>query len=136
MLNRTQLKKLAKLRLKEAKALYEKKLYDGSLYLAGYVVELSLKSRICKVLHLDQYPDESFFKTHKHDRLKLLGGLREELATKLESKNFRANWSIVTEWSPDFRYNRSGTTEEQAGAMLQALEDPKDGVFTWLRMLW
>ena len=50
MPTRQELKKLAKIRLLEAKALFDKGLYDGACYLAGYVVALALKARICKVL--------------------------------------------------------------------------------------
>lgn len=41
-----ELKKLAKTRLIEAKALLDNELYDGARYLAGYVIELALKARV------------------------------------------------------------------------------------------
>jgi len=57
MPTKIELKKLARTRLKEAKVLYQNGLYDGACYLAGYVIELALKARICKVLDLDDYPE-------------------------------------------------------------------------------
>jgi hypothetical protein len=53
---RKQLQDLAKLRLREAEALYVAGFYDGSVYLAGYAVELGLKARICRLLHVADYP--------------------------------------------------------------------------------
>ena len=49
-LSRNDLKKISKTRLKEAKTLCDNKLYDGAMYLYGYVIETALKARICKVL--------------------------------------------------------------------------------------
>ena len=81
MPTRRDLQKLAKLRLREAEHLERKGLYDGCVYLCGYVVEFALKARICRVLGLSSYPDEKevgrVFKTHNFDVLKLLAGLEE-----------------------------------------------------------
>jgi len=55
---RQQLQQLARLRLREAEALYGARLYDGCVYLAGYAVELALKARICRLLGLSEYPLE------------------------------------------------------------------------------
>ena len=43
----TEFKNLTQMRLKEANALCDKKLYDGSCYLAGYCIELALKMEYC-----------------------------------------------------------------------------------------
>jgi len=81
MPTRTELKELANLRLKESKALYDRKLYDGACYLAIYVVELALKARICRLLELD-YPDTgklgTVYKTHNCDHLLKLSGLQKK----------------------------------------------------------
>ncbi len=47
MINPQEIEKLAWQRLEEAKILYENKMFDGAFYLAGYSVELMLKSKIC-----------------------------------------------------------------------------------------
>ena len=80
-LSRNDLKKLAKLRLKEAEHLYRKGLFDGCLYLCGYAIEFALKARICRALKLREYPVEQYFKTHDRNRLRL-GGLQSEWLTK------------------------------------------------------
>jgi len=53
---------LAALRLCEAEALFAAGLYDGSAYLCGYVVELALKARICRLLDVNKYPDSGKFR--------------------------------------------------------------------------
>jgi len=70
MPTRNELKQLAKTRLQEAKTLFDKGLYDGACYLAGYVIELALKARICKILDLTEYLQSGeisrAFKIHKY----------------------------------------------------------------------
>src|SRR5260370_34116417 len=93
-LPRKQLQELARLRLREAEALYNARLYDGSVYLAGYAVELALKARICRVLVLKEYPLElgQAFKVHNLEQLKVLAGLTIQIdATK--NKDLFDNWS-------------------------------------------
>lgn len=102
-----ELKALAATRLLEAKTLFNKRLYDGACYLAGYVVELALKARICKALDLTYYPKSGeisrVFKTPKFDDLLKLSGLERKF-NKANSSLLR-NWSLLTEWSEEFRYN-------------------------------
>ena len=57
MANHRELKEIAKSRLKAARMLIDKNDYDGAFYLMGHVVELSLKSAICKRLNFPTYPD-------------------------------------------------------------------------------
>jgi len=142
MPTRQELKKLAKIRLLEAKALFDKGLYDGACYLAGYVVEMALKARICRILDMAAYPESGeisrLFKTHKYDDLVKLSGLERkfEEAKKLNSELF-TNWSLVTEWSEEFRYRPVGTNSKiRAQQIINALENPKDGIFTWIKKRW
>jgi len=136
-----ELKKLAKTRLVESKALFDKGLYDGACYLAGYVIELALKARICKILDI-HYPESGeisrSFKTHKYDELIKLSGLERKFdeAKKLNSALF-TNWSLVTGWSEEFRYRPIGTnTQIRAQQFINALENQKDGIFTWIKKRW
>jgi len=136
-------KNLAETRLEEAKVLLEEEYYDGACYLSGYVIEFALKARICKVLNLKDYPDSGSisrsFKTHDFDDLVKLAGLKQELENKLDQKpkDFFTYWSLLTDWSVDFRYDPVGTNERQrAEEIIEALEDPDEGVFTWLKSKW
>src|SRR4051794_28325893 len=84
MATRNQLKHLASLRRQEAQVLYDAKLYDGCRYLSGYVLELALKARICRVLDFDEYPDvgelRRLYATHDLDQLLKLPGLSRKRA--------------------------------------------------------
>lgn len=84
MATRQELKDLAQLRLREAEALFAAGLYDGCVYMRGYVVELALKACICATLGIAEYPDRrAHFRTHDFDELRLLAGLEQEMSRKL-----------------------------------------------------
>jgi hypothetical protein len=144
VLTRNDLKKLARLRLKEAEHLYKRGLYDGCVYLSGYAVEFALKARVCRFLRLATCPDESerdkqykqFFWTHNFDRLKLLAGLRDEIAVT-KNKDLYDNWSKVTEWNAGLRYSPRGTCDnKRAEEMLASIRGRPNGVLTWLTKRW
>jgi hypothetical protein len=139
MATRSDMKRLARLRLREAEALFDAKLYDGCVYLTGYVLELALKARVCKVLGVAEYPagsdERSFFHTHNFDRLRLLGGLRFDLATV--HPDLMTNWAIVAQWKPEWRYDPLGTQDQNsARGALNALRDVPYGVLTWISKRW
>jgi len=111
MIDQAELRKIAEERLKDADTLLEAGRYDGAIYLGGYVVELSLKSRICSVLKWKGFPQtrgefHNFlsFKTHDLDVLLSLSGAEDEIKTK-----YLAEWSAVATWDPEARYNPIGT---------------------------
>jgi HEPN domain-containing protein len=110
-LTRQRLQSLARLRLREAEALYKAKLYDGCVYLAGYAIELALKARICTLLKLSEYPETGELgkacKLHKLDQLKVLAGLSQEIDSTRNPGLF-ANWSVATKWNPEQRYEAPG----------------------------
>lgn len=137
-----QLKELAKTRLKEVELLNRHGFYEGAYYLSGYIVEYSLKAKICKLLNLDQYPESGpiskTYKTHKLGDLVILAGIEKELdEEKSNNLEFFTNWSLVTKWSEQFRYEPIGTNNSQAiEEIISALSDPKDGVLTWIKKRW
>jgi HEPN domain-containing protein len=123
ILTRDDLKKLARLRLKEAEQLYRRGLYDGCVYLCGYVIECALKARICRFLGLTTYPTEGdhgrIFKTHNFGILKLLAGLEREI-TITKNKVLFENWPAATKWEPDQRYVRAGSSDRKRAAEILA----------------
>jgi hypothetical protein len=138
MPTRQQLQTISKTRLKEVKALYRNRLYDGANYLSGYVIETALKARVCRILDGD-YPETGAisrsFLTHDLDQLIKLAGLQK--AFDSSGVNFKTNWSIVTNWSEVNRYMPIGTTSKvNVEDLLNALEDKNDGVLTWIRKRW
>lgn len=141
-ITRTDLKKLTELRLKEAKTLYNAGLYDGCVYLCGYVVETALKARICKHLQMREYIENdrlrNLLQSHSFDHLLLLAGLRNKInLSNKKNLGLFTNWSILTAWKPELRYNPKGTYDkEYAKTMIDALEHPHDGFLVWIKKLW
>lgn len=137
-----ELKELAKTRLQEAKLLYDQGLYDGCCYLAGYVLEMALKARICKALDLADYLDTGeisrSFKTHNLIVLLRLAGLQRKLDVAIAANpNLLRSWSLITEWTEEFRYTPAGTRSKlEAEIILSAIEDRKDGILLWLKKYW
>jgi HEPN domain-containing protein len=136
MATRDELRALAQLRLREAQALFAAQLYDGCVYLCGYVVELALKARICNVLGIAEYPEKrQHFKTHDFDELQLLAGLQQEITAA--NPVLLENWSIATEWRPDWRYRPAGTYgEAEAARVLEAITSEPDGVLACVSRRW
>lgn len=142
MPNRKELQQISKTRLKEVKALYRNRLYDGAAYLSGYVIETALKARICRILKSDYLESGEIarsFLTHRLDNLVTLGGLRKEFDLEANSNiNFKANWSLLAEgWNEALRYKPIGTSSQaNVQLIINALEDTNDGVLTWIRRRW
>ena len=120
MINRTELRKIARVRLKDAEALLRAGRYDGAIYLGGYVVELALKSRICKTLKWTGFPQtrgefQSFqsFKTHDLDVLLSSSGVEDKIKAK-----YLAEWSAVASWDPEARYNPIGSASKTDAELL------------------
>ena len=137
---RTELKALARQRLRDAEALYQAGDYDACFYLCGYVVELALKARICQVLNLDEYPEAGFrgaFKTHDFNELKTLAALDHLLIPSPSHPGLYQNWITVLDWSPETRYSPVRTIAQQKALdLLNAVRAQPDGVFTWLKKRW
>ena len=50
MISRTELRRIARARLRDAEVLFGAGRYDGAIYVCGYAIELTLKARICRVM--------------------------------------------------------------------------------------
>ncbi len=118
-------KKLSVARLRDAEALFTHKRYDGAVYICGYAIEIHLKHKICKRLKWSDYPpgnnfrDYASFKTHNLDILLSLTG--KEIKMK---KELLAEWSIVSKWNPETRYNATGSiTKEDAKLMIDSTKN-------------
>lgn len=125
MLTSADLRKIALARLEDAKVLFSGNRYDGAAYLCGYVVELSLKSRICRALKWTGFPEKGkefeglqSFKTHDLNLLLHFTG-REPMIRA----NYLPERSTVTKWAPEWRYSTVGTAIPGAvSLMIQAAE--------------
>ena len=141
-----EIKDLAELRLKEARTLLANQCPDGAYYLGGYALELALKAAICKNWDVEdlfaehnQHPKDSIkvLKVHDLARLLLFSGLIERhKAAQGTSPDFNTNWSNVTKWSESDRYNQGKYTAHDVKIFLNSIDDPLNGIFTWLKTHW
>ncbi len=120
MLNRTDLKKIARARLEDAEVLLQSGRYDSAAYLCGYAIELALKARICLVLNWKGYPSTNAefqkyqsFKTHDLQALLRLSGAEAIMLNK-----YKSEWSAVSIWEPEFRYKLVGSTSLQTASSM------------------
>ena len=111
MLSAANLKALARARLADAEALLRSRRFDGAVYLYGYVVELALKARICRTLKWAGFPEKrsefeglQSFKTHDLDVLLRLSGRQQYIKVSLFPE-----WTVVSQWNPEVRYQPIGT---------------------------
>jgi HEPN domain-containing protein len=136
--NRVDFQNLARIRIKEAKALLAENCYDGAYYLAGYSVECALKSCIAKLTKEHDFPDKDFVNeswTHDLKRLVKVAGLEKDRERRArEDKEFELKWGVVKDWSEASRYRLAG--EKEARQLCEAIVDPTHGVLTWLEQHW
>lgn len=137
-MNRKDFQALARVRLKEARALLAARCYDGAYYLAGYVVEFALKAVIAKQTTRHEFPDKKRAQdSHTHELLALVrvANLRDDLeAEKRTDSTFDGYWTTVTGWSEVARYARA--TREGAERMIRAVGDTQHGILRWIRRFW
>ncbi len=142
MQNRIIIKQIAEKRLEEANILFHNGFYDGTCYLAGYSVELSLKVMISKTLDIDNLFVRRTeilkpFKTHDLDILMIYSGLETRfLNDKAADIHLMNAWSYITQtlkWSEEFRYHEIGSKSQiEAEKLLNAVN-----VFlTWIKNYW
>src|SRR5262245_4862095 len=94
---RSHLQRLAKERLREARALLAARCWSGAYYLAGYAVECGLKACIIKyLLTTDQFPGRKFSEqcwTHDLRQLFAAAGLKGSFDAAIAAdRDLRANW--------------------------------------------
>ena len=121
--------------------LLRNKRYSNAYYLSGYSVEIGLKACIAKQICAETIPDEDFMDrnrgimTHDFSRLVGLAGLQRELKDAQNNDAiFGANWAIVNEWHPRFRYETKDPMSAQL--IVAAIGDENSGVMQWIRKHW
>jgi HEPN domain-containing protein len=137
-MNRTDLQKLARTRLKEAKALYRASHYSGAYYLAGYAAECALKACIAKDTKRHDFPDKERVQksyTHKLSDLATVAGLKATLDKDLRANaKFAASWELLAKWSEESRYKIWAQTDAQS--IIEAVSKSSDGVLPWIMQRW
>jgi hypothetical protein len=104
------LRLIASARIQDAEILFTNARYDGAGYICGYAIELTLKARICDTLNWSGFPENrkefenlQSFRTHNLDVLLALSGKEPDV-----KKNHFSDWSIVSSWNPEARYQAIG----------------------------
>jgi hypothetical protein len=136
--NRTDLQKLAKDRIGDAKALLAARRWAFAYYAVGYSVECALKACIAKQVKAEDFPDKGLAEksyTHNLDNLLVVARLKVDLdaAMKLDA-DLAKNWETVRAWSEASRY--AHTKREEAQELYDAITDKKHGVFAWISSRW
>src|SRR5947208_5848128 len=102
-MNRNDLRRLARIRLKEARALLKAKCFDGAYYLCGYAVECGLKACIAKATKRSEFPDLERVRgsyTHSFPTLVKIADLEGPLhAEEAADAAFRNYWAFAKDWS-------------------------------------
>lgn len=94
-------------RLMDGRVLLDADRPVGAVYLAGYALELALKTRICRLLGWDGYPEAASdfphqlrsFQTHDLRVLLILSGAEADV----KAAHF-TDWSTVQVWNTEMRY--------------------------------
>lgn len=136
---RSTLQLLADMRIREARILLRAKEYAGAYHIAGFSVECGLKARIAKSCKRYEFPDLEQAKNawvHKLPSLMKLSGLLVQFNADLATRPaLKSNWDQVQLWLPEVRYSTSVRRQEAIDFCL-AVDDPTDGVLTWIRGYW
>ncbi len=137
-MNRKELQRLARERLRDARTLLLGRRWTGAYYLAGYAVECALKACIAKLMKPEEFPDKGFAEkcwTHDLERLVPLAGLKDlRVAACLADTKLAENWETAKDWKETLRYSRR--TKVQALKLYAAIADAKHGVFQWIKLYW
>jgi len=115
MISTTELRAIARARLRDAEVLLVGRRFDGAFYVCGYAVELALKARICRTLKWSGFPEnEKDFRafravrTHDLEVLLRFSGTEERVMEK-----HLTDWATVRVWNPEQRYQTIGRTPPQ-----------------------
>lgn len=137
-MNSSDFKRLADVRIVEAKVLMDQRKYDGAYYLAGHAIECALKARIAKATRRHEFPDKKFATkcfTHNVEDLLNVSGLAAQLRKDASADpNLAANWLIVKDWNEESRYKRS--TRVECLALYGAIINHTHGILPWLKRHW
>lgn len=130
---RSDLQKLARIRLREARKLLVHGEYSGAYHLAGVAVECALKACIARRTKQHEFPDKNHAEqAWKHDLEKLakLAGLDPRSLPMA----IAINWTIVKDWTIDSRYEV--IDDKKAKSLYSALVSRRSGVMQWIRTHW
>lgn len=146
-MNLDDLKLLSAERLKDARALLQKRRYSFAYYAAGYAVECALKACVLSRMTVTGWVFATGEKkkslqdvfTHDFQQLIAIAGLNGELSDALRAAvaagtRFPVYWETVNRWAVDDRYVPKTRTE--AEELFTAITAKPDGVLLWIKTFW
>lgn len=138
-MNRSDLQKISRLRLKEAAVLLKAGHYPGAYYLAGYSVECALKACIAKRTKRHDFPDKKLVNdawVHNLEQLIRHAELWKDLEKDRETnKTLGVNWAVVRDWNVAARYH-AHISHVQARDFYSACTARKNGILSWIKKRW
>jgi len=138
-MHRNDLRRLSRLRIREARILLRAGALHGAYYLAGYAVECALKACIASQFQQHDIPDRKFVNdvyTHDMDKLLDLAGLRPPLQQDAAvHPQLQTNWNVAKDWKETARYS-PGITQQETQDLYSACTARRYGVLACLRSQW
>ncbi len=142
-MNRTDLQRLAQVRLDDAQVLLKGGRWAAAYYLTGYAVECALKA--CLLRHLGESPavfgEVGYLKrltdcwTHDLEKLVALAGLTTDFGVSCGANPILDfHWGVTKDWEETSRYQEKN--EAQAKALYEAVTHDPHGVFRWIVPHW
>jgi HEPN domain-containing protein len=140
--NRQELRQLCDDRVLDADALLKTGRWSAAYYLAGYAVEVAIKS--CILTHLEAtemgiiFEDKRFSEkcwTHDLGKLVEYAGLEDSFQQEMIlNLSFGKHWLLVKDWKEISRYEQR--TQAEAEGLYNAITHPSDGVLPWIKKHW
>jgi len=138
-MNRNDLQRISRLRIKEARVLLKEGCFLGAYYLLGYAVECALKASIAKQIKRHDFPDRKLINdSYTHDLSKLLRLSGLEIKFQKQIKNNRSlevNWAVIKDWSEESRYF-TDIPKNSATDLYSAVMGRRNGFLSWVKKLW
>ena len=136
---RDDFRRIARLRLREARELLRIGCYSGAYYLAGFAVECGLKASIASQRKRCEFPPDvnavRKIYTHNLEDLVNSAGLKPSLlAEQAASARFKDNWTTVKDWDVFKRYQT--IPKPHAKDLYSAITARTHGVMRWIRQHW
>ena len=125
---KSDLERLVRARVQDARVLLAGGQYDGCYYLAGFAVEAALKACIAKQTRRHEFPDKDRAnRVFTHDLAALLrvAQLNDALAADMA---LQGKWTVVAKWRVDVRYEIEKSHGDAATG--------RGGIIPWLRRHW
>ena len=138
-MKRQEFRRLALIRLDDARALLRARRYAGAYYLAGYAVECGLKACVAQTFKAATIPGKGEVDkiyTHNLPALVRYAGLDTALTAAIATDaDFQVNWTITLNWKEQTRYERE-RSQAEAASLAAVIADPTHGLLRWIRQHW